>query len=1007
MVKIPKKIRTTRIKAVKKPTINLDSFKVNAPVSDNVRLEKVYQEQVKTMTQKRRARLENNRRHRAEYLSTLPKSRIKRVLHRLRPRNVVKFVFSKRGFKFGLKAAGLGFAVTLLLMVLIFTYYRRSLPSDINAEIAKVKQTTKFYDRTGNTLLYEAYGKQNRTIVPISSVSTNIQNATVALEDSSFRSHHGIDFKGTTRSILNNLKGQDTQGGSTITQQFIKNLLFTGAKGNAEKSYTRKIKELILSFELENRYSKDQILSFYLNQIPYGPSEYGIEAASQYYFKKPSKDLTLDESAMLASIPQQPPAFNPYKAANKERLLNKQHRVLDLMAQQNFITTAQADEAKKVDTFAKLDPLDGKNRFSAQGKKVAHFIEEAESQLSSDLGESTVNEGGLKVITSIDLRMQDLALESMAKSMPNIERFQADNANIIAIDVPTGQVMAYVGSKDYDFPGYGSVDTLQALLQPGSSIKPFAYGKLFEDREGTDYSAGSRILDGPINISGYKPLNYGSKFYGSVTFRRALAYSMNIPAVKAADIVGNENFIEYARAAGDTEFCTTEECGLSAALGGARTLPASHANAFATIARGGVYKPTTYIMKVQNASGKILREYKSSEGKRVMDQQVAYILSDILSDEATRSGYFGSCAIGFCIPGVKTATKSGTTDDGTAQGNPKDSWLMSYTPKLAVGTWVGNHDGTFIRSPLHNYGGALLSNFVKPAHEQILAKDGVWKAGDWFTKPAGIKTLTIGGLTDIYPSWYQPPKLGKAYTFDKQSKKLASECTPEASKIVLNTTVISEKNSSFEEAPQGYTIKETDNIHKCSDAKPNINLSTTFAGNVLKISSSYSAGSAPLQSVRLLINDAEVATGALSSSSLSYDYTFPAETASVTVKAVAVDTSLYETVATKVVEAPTVAAVNLNALASFTSGSITVTYGNIPAAASYKITILNTANNQASAQISSSPATLNGAAVRSSVGCAASPAPCSVSISVSAYSGAAGAGTVLTTDAASGSPLSL
>ena len=1006
MVKVPKRNKIKRGGSGKKPIVDLDSFKVNSPASENARLEKVYQDQLKTMTQRRRARLESNKRHRAEYLSTLPKSRIKRALYRLKPNNVYHFVFSKRGMKFMFKSGLMGLAVGILIVVLVFTYYRRSLPSDINAEIAKVKQTTKFYDRTGNTLLYEAYGQQNRTIVPITAMSTNIQNATIALEDDSFRSHHGVDFKGTLRSLINNLKGQSTQGGSTLTQQFIKNLLFTGEKGNAEKSYTRKIKELILSFELENRYSKDQILSFYLNQIPYGPSEYGIESASQYYFKKSAKDLTVDEAAMLASIPQQPPAYNPYKAANRDRLLAKQKHVIDLMKEQGYITAVQADEALKVDTFAKLDPIDGKNRFSAQGKKVAHFIEEVESQLSSDLGESTVNEGGLKVITSIDLRMQDLALAAMDKSMPNIEAFQGDDANIIAVDVPTGEVVAYLGSRDYDYPGYGSVDTLQAKLQPGSSVKPFVYAKLFEDREGTDYGPGSKIQDSPVNYGGYQPLNFSKTFSGSVTIRRSLAYSLNIPAVKAADMVGVENFIEYIRAAGDSEFCTSEECGLSASIGGASTLPASHANAFATLARNGVYKPLTYVLKVQNASGKTLREYKSSEGKQVIDPQVAYLISDILSDDATRSGYFGRCTIGFCIPTFKTASKSGTTTD--LNGNAKDSWLMSYTPNLAVGTWVGNHDGTKIRSNLHDFGGALLSNFMKPAHEQVLASDGVWKQNTWFTRPAGIKTLTIGGQTDIYPSWYQPPRLGKTYTFDKISKKLATDCTPAGSKIDLPTTIVTEKNSSIEEAPLGYSIKEKDDVHNCSDSKPNASLSTSFEGPALKITVSYSQGTAPLQSVKLFVNDVEVASGSNSATSLTYSYAFPAGTTSVSIKAVVTDTSSYETTATKTVDAPTTVGANtLNAAATFSSGSISVAFGTVTGAGSYKVTLTNTSNSQASSQISSSPAVLSGASVRSSVGCAASPAPCSVSISVSAYSGTAGSGTVIATDAATGSPLSL
>ncbi len=960
----------------------------------------------KALLQRRKSRKDAKFKRKAEFLASLPKSRVKRILYRLEPKRLASFLFSRDGAIFMLKAAGLGVAAVVLLTVIVFTYYRQSLPSDINGELAKVKQTTKFYDRTGKILLYEAYGDQNRTVVPIDQMSFNIQKATIALEDKNFYKHGGFDPKGVLRAFINNITGRgDQQGGSTLTQQFVKNLLFTDTK--YERSYTRKIKELILSIELERQYSKDQILAFYLNQIPYGPTEYGIEAASKSYFNKDAKDLTVDEAAMLASIPQQPPAFNPYREANKDRLRTKQLRVIDLMQEQGYIKKDEADAAKKVDTFAKIVPLDQKSRYTT-GNKVPHFMDEVEDQLVDQLGKGTVYEGGLKVITTVDMRLQNIALDSMNASMRLIEAQGADDANIVAIDNTTGQVLAYVGSRDYNYPGFGNVDTLQSLLQPGSSIKPFDYAELFKDRPGQDYAPGTIMKDEPIDINGYKPGNSDGTYKGSMTIRTALGQSRNTTAIKAAYISGMDNIINLAHEMGDKTFCTRDECGLSAAIGGARVVPVEHANAFASLARGGVYKDVTYVLKVENASGKTIKEWKDDGGKPVLNGEVAYLISDILSDDSARAGLFGRNSIGFNVPGVKVAAKSGTTDDGTPQSRAKDSWLMGYSSKITVGTWVGNHDGRPLLNGYHTAGGTLFGKFMERAHKEVLAADGTWKTGDWLARPAGIKTLTVGGRTDIYPSWYSVPKNGKDYTMDKVSKKKATDCTPDLAKetitSVLYTDAVTKKDT--EESPEGYDITKDDDVHHCSDAKPSVSLtSDDMGGGVYRLTANYTSGSNDLTTADFYVNDSKVYSTPISGNgTVSYDYTSSGG-GSLNFKVQVIDKVFYDATDT----ASGLSAGSLSPSASKSGNTITVDYNSVSSAHSYRVTFSNTSNGGSYSPVDAdgtSPYVVNANTVKAapSLLCGAS---CSVNVSVTAYSGNNGNGSSITSSPASGSPISL
>lgn len=825
-------------------------------------------------------------RRKAEYLATLPKQPLKRLLYRLNPKRVAKFWFSKQGAFMALKLLGVGCIIFAIFIAALFAYYRRELDAFSPAEIAKRVQTTvtKYYDRNG-VLLWEDKGNGNyKTVVESKDISQYMKDATVAIEDRDFYNHGGISVTGMLRAALSNAGGGEVQGASTLTQQLIKMVFFSQESQTNRVDFSRKIKEIILAVELERMYTKDQILTMYLNEAPYGGRRDGVESASMTYFGKHAKDLTVSEAALLASIPQNPSKYNPDPTKitpdGAKALIARQQKVLDNMQSMGKITKAQADDAKKVAILDTVKPEVN----SDEDIKAPHFVLEVRNQLETKFGSKVAREGGLTVKTTLDYRIQQKAEEAVAANYKYVLSLGGNNMAMTAVDVPTGQVLAMVGSHDFQDKTLGAVNAATAQLSPGSSIKPFIYANLFKQHTGQNYGAGSILADENIDkLYGGQLRNYDNSFYGAITIRQALGNSRNPPAVKAAYIGGLDNAIQTARDAGDTFYCKGIDYGLSAAIGSCAVTEVEHTNAYATLARQGVYKPVSYIIEAKNAQGQILDQWKDSS-KRAFDSQISYLLSDILSDDTARSRVFGAHAAGFNVPGVKTATKTGTTDDG--HGHAKDSWMMSYTPRMAVGIWTGRND----TKPLTGLGSTGNMNVVsavqKYAHTEIFAKDGSWKAGDWFERPAGIQTLTVSGHTDIFPSWYNKPAsaAGEKMTFDQVSKKKATSCTPEAAKTEQTVQVIEDaatKQKTYT-APDGFDPNSDDNVHNCNDAKPTAAVTTTLiSGSTYAINVTLTQGTFPLSSVSVKVDDTEIsnqpvsASGALSPINYSFTGTGP------------------------------------------------------------------------------------------------------------------------------------
>ncbi len=890
-------------------------------------------------------------RRKADRRALMPKGRIKRVLWRLHPKNVWSYVTSRDGMIQILKITGIGIAAFIILCVGLYAYFRKDLPTDINAELAKIKQATRFYDRSGQHLLYQTSGKENRTIIEFKDMSPYIRNATVALEDKDFYKHGGFSLTGFIRAGVNNVLGRPQQGGSTITQQFVKNALLSN-----ERTYTRKIKELILSEEIERNYSKDQILAFYLNQIPYGgPNEYGIESASKSFFKKNSKDLTLDEAALLASIPQSPTYFSPY-GDNTDALVLKRNRVLDLMKDQGYIKKEEADEAKKVDTMAKVIPLDQKS--GEANIDSPHFVKEAQKQLEAELGANTVLNGGLKVITTLDYDKQKAAEKAMADNMKYVEP-KGDNAALVSEDIKTGQVLAYVGSRGYSHPGYGNFDAAQALRQPGSSIKPFEYAKLFETGK---WGPGSIMYDVPTDFGAYKPQNFDKGYRGNMSIRSALAESRNIPAIKAMYIAGQENVMKFIQQAGEKSFCTDgcPQVGLSMAIGGAEVKLAEHTHAYTLFARGGVYKPQAYVLKVESPTGKVLKEWKDTEGKRLIDEQIAYNINDILSDNGARAPTFGANARGFTIPGQTTAAKTGTTNDA------KDGWMMGYSTRIITGVWVGNHDNRAMNSTTHLQTGPMWSQYMAEAHKGM--------QDEKFNKPAGIKEIRLdsttgyqvdnGGKVDRFASFFTPKKASSnsKYTIDSVSNKLATDCTPQrARKEMTGAGRVDAEIPSSDPAygrwlagvktkfPQaggggdGAAPADKDDVHKCSDAKPSVSLSVSATG---KMTATVTQGTFAMDVLNFIVDGQIVSSQNVGGG--TYEFTPSGlSSGSHTFKVEAIDKGLYDAVDEKsqTIGGNSPAFISPSNGATGVASPVAFSWQSVSGAVSYRLVVSGGANN--------------------------------------------------------------
>jgi len=539
--------------------------------------------------------------------------------------------------------------------------------------------TTRILDRNGN-LLYRIYEDENRTIVPLSQISQHMINATVAIEDQNFYNHQGFSPKGITRAIWTNISKKRIEGGSTITQQLVKNRLV-----GSERTLQRKIRELILSILVEGTYSKEEILQMYLNQVPFGGSTYGVEEAAWRYFNKPARELTLAESSLLAGLPAAPSAYTPF-GPNPELSRRRQEEVLRRMVEDGYISIDEAYHAKQEKLSFRQDVVD---------IRAPHFVMYVKKLLAEKFGEEILNKGGLEVRTSLDLNLQQKTQEIVAQQVEKVSSLNINNGAALVTNPQTGEILAMVGSRNYfDFENDGQVNVAVRPRQPGSSIKPLVYALAFESGK----KPWDTVDDSPITyqIPGsrpYSPQNYDGTFKGRVTLRQALANSLNVPAVKTLAGVGVQNMVEKGQEMGITTWSDSSRFGLSLALGAGEVLMTDLSTLYGTFATGGYTVALDPFIEIRDNKGEIL--YRNScftdpsgcRQLKTVEPLVAYQITDILSDNIARSATFGQFSL-LNIPQQQVAVKTGTTN------SLRDNWTIGYTNNRLVATWVGNNDNT-------------------------------------------------------------------------------------------------------------------------------------------------------------------------------------------------------------------------------------------------------------------------------------------------------------------------
>ena len=650
-----------------------------------------------------------------------------------------------------LSVLGLGFLFTGILAIWISSL---QIPDFKSFTERKIQSSTKIYDRTGTVLLYDVHENIKRTVIPYEQMGTNILNATVAIEDSEFYQHKGIRISSIIRAtVWAKLTGKKVQGGSTITQQLIKNTLLT-----PEKSISRKIKEWILAIKIEQIMSKDDILTLYLNEAPYGGNIYGIEEASKAFFGKEPTQLTLAESAYLAAIPNGPTYYSPYRK-NKDKLDERKNLVLKRMLDLSFINEEEYNKAKEEKvTFLPEQPMH---------IAAPHFVFYIKDYLEKKYGADMVEGGGLKVITTLDYNLQKRA-EEIAKEQSKINEtsWNGKNAAVVVIDPKTGQILSMVGSRDYfDTSVDGNFNVATASRQPGSSFKPIIYSLAFEK----GYTDKTTLFDvktefnsscDPSALSSgttcYSPDNYDNAFRGPMTLRDALAQSINVVAVKLLYLVGISDAIKLAHNLGVTTLKNDPGLyGLTLVIGGGETTLLDMTSVYGVFANNGVKNSPQGILSVENGRGDILEKFENNP-QQVIKPNTTHILSSILSDNIARTPTFGANSI-LNIPGKEVAVKTGTTN------NNKDAWTIGYTPSVAVGVWVGNNDnqpmkkgGSALAGPIWN---GVMTEALKNLPDESFEKPepidksippilrGFWQGGDVFS----VDSLSGGLATEFTP----------------------------------------------------------------------------------------------------------------------------------------------------------------------------------------------------------------------------------------------------------------
>lgn len=648
-------------------------------------------------------------------------------------------------------------ALAVLSMVfLVLAVYFTKIPDIANANEIKRAESTKIYDRTGKIVLYDVHGEEKRTVITFDQIPRSIKNATIALEDDTFYQHYGIRPLSILRSLLINIiKINLEQGGSTITQQLVKNTLL-----GPEKTIKRKIKEVILTIKIEQKYSKDKILDLYLNQIPYGQNAYGVESAAITFFGKHANELNIPESAYLASLPKAPSFYSPY-GKHKDSLDKRAEFTLKRMMDLGFLSEKEYEESKK----EKVSFLPQKR----QGIIAPHFVMEVLDKLNSQYGEDLVARSGLNVITTLDVDLQQKSEEVIKKYGDNNEKnFNAKNAGIVITDPKTGDILAMVGSRDYfDQKRDGNFNITTAKRQPGSSFKPFVYATALKK----GYTPETVLFDlftefnpscmpngnAPAGFDPdkcYHPQNYDEKFRGPVSLREALAQSLNVPSVKLLYLTGLDDSLRTARDFGITSLNEPDRYGLTLVLGGGEVSLLELTSAYGVFANEGIKNPSRDILEIKDSSEKLLftSETKSSE---VVDKNTARTISDILSDNNARGPSFGEALV---FSGKKVAAKTGTTN------NYRDAWVIGYTPNIAIGAWSGNNDNTPMEKRVAGF-------IVAPMWHELMEFA--------LTKTPSEDFITPDNFPANKPVLKGEWRGGISYIINKNSGKLAREDTPQ------------------------------------------------------------------------------------------------------------------------------------------------------------------------------------------------------------------------------------
>ena len=568
-----------------------------------------------------------------------------------------------RSFKVGLLA--------IFAMIFATWFFTKDLPSPKQLDSRQIPQTTKILDRNGK-LLYNVYTDQNRTLVPLTQIPENLKKATIAIEDKDFYKHKGFDVYGITRAFRKTVFEGQVQGGSTITQQLVKTAFLS-----PERTVDRKLKELYLAFRVEMAFGKDKILEMYLNQVPYGGTAFGVEAASEQYFGKNVRDLDLAQSALLAALPAAPSYYSPF-GQDPRRAVARQHLVLNRMVEEGYIKKDEAERAKAEELNLQSSVVD---------IKAPHFVMFVREYLAQKYGETVAAQGGLKVTTTLDLDTQEEAQKIVRDNIDKLKNYNVGNGAALVTKPKSGEILAMVGSKDFfDKSTDGNVNVTIANRQPGSSIKPINYATALERKLITPATI---ILDVPTTFSGgpkpYHPVNYDGRFHGPVSVRNALGSSYNIPAVKVLAINTVGEMIKQARKMGITTFEDESRYGLSLTLGGGEVKMTEMATAFGVFANSGERIDLTPVLKVEDSRGRALEEFKQKSGEKVLSAETSYLISSILSDNGARSAAFGG-ASQLVVKSKTVAVKTGTTDD------KRDNWTLGYTPTYLVAVWVGNND---------------------------------------------------------------------------------------------------------------------------------------------------------------------------------------------------------------------------------------------------------------------------------------------------------------------------